>query len=127
MKRIEIIGIVLVALVVIGTPVAAFAYQSVSSAQNCQTVAMRIYESGGPLPDVVYVKKGQAVCLRLTSYDVTHGFIISDLGIDAGAIHPGKWTVLNFVPQESGEFSFVCSIRCSPMHSRLRGKIIVED
>ncbi len=127
MKRIEIVGAVLIALVVIGTPITAFAYQSIASGQNCQTIAMRIHESGGPLPDVIRVKRGQPVCLRLTSYDVTHGFIISDLNVDAGAIHPGKWTVVNFVPPESGEFSFVCSIRCSPLHSRLRGKIIVED
>lgn len=127
MKRIELIGAILIGLVVIGTPATVFAYQYVSSNAKCQTLVMRTYEDGNPTPNTVHVKKGQEACLRVTSYDVTHGFVISDLGIDAGAIHPGKWTEVKFVPQEVGTFGFVCSLRCSPMHSHVRGEIVVEE
>jgi heme/copper-type cytochrome/quinol oxidase subunit 2 len=128
MRRIEIIGALLIFLVLVGTPAGVFAYQFGSSqTQSCNTIIMRTYENGNPTPDTTRVKKGQKVCLRLTSYDVTHGFVISDLGIDAGAIHAGKWTQIEFVPKEAGTFSFVCSIRCSPMHSRVRGRIVVEE
>jgi cytochrome c oxidase subunit 2 len=128
MKRLELIGLIIVLLVVIGTPVASFAGQFFfKQALDCPTIVMRTYENGNPYPDTVTLKRGQKACLRLTSDDVTHGFTLSDLGVDAGAIHPGKWTTVEFVPQESGTFNYVCSIRCSPMHSRVRGKIVVED
>jgi cytochrome c oxidase subunit 2 len=128
MTRFEIVGALLVALVLIGTPASVFAYQAIaSSSAECKTIIMRTYENGNPTPVETRVKKGERVCLRLTSYDVTHGFVISDLGVDAGEIHAGKWTRVEFVPEEAGTFNFVCSIRCSPMHSRVRGQIVVED
>ncbi len=128
MKRFEMIGALIVVLVLVGTPVGVFAYQAVSSNTSpCKTIIMRTYEDGNPTPAETHVKKGQKVCLRITSYDVTHGFVISDLGIDAGEIHAGKWTTVEFTPPEAGTYSFVCSIRCSPMHSHVRGAIVVEE
>ena len=128
MKRFEVIAALLVLLVLVGTPVSVFAFQAVSSSTaECKTIIMRTYENGNPTPAETHVKKGQKVCLRLTSHDVTHGFLISDLGVDAGEIHAGKWTKVEFVPQEAGTFNFVCTLRCSPLHSRVRGAIVVED
>ncbi|MEW5720954.1 MAG: cupredoxin domain-containing protein [Chloroflexota bacterium] len=128
MKRMEIIGALLVALVLVAMPVGVFAYQLSGHAdQGCKVIVMRTYENGNPMPPETRVKKGEKVCLRITSYDVTHGFVISDLGIDAGEIHAGKWSKIEFVPTEAGTFNYVCSIRCSPMHSRVRGQIIVEE
>jgi len=128
MKNFELIGALLVVLVLVVTPASVFAYQAASTATaECKTIIMQTYENGNPIPAETHVKKGQKVCLLLTSYDVTHGFIISDMGIDAGEIHAGKWTKIEFTPTETGTFNFVCSIRCSPMHSRVRGAIIVED
>lgn len=128
MKRIELVGALLVVLAVVGTSAAAFAYEQVRDANDgCITIIMRTYEHGNPTPNLIRVKKGEKVCLRLTSYDVTHGFLISDFGVDGGAIHAGKWTRIEFVPPEAGTFNYVCTIRCSPMHSRVRGRIIVEE
>jgi len=128
MNKMELVGAILVWLVLLGTPVSVFAYQGVrSNTSECQTILMRTYENGNPHPNPIRVKKGEKVCLQLTSEDVTHGFIISDLNVDAGEIHAGKWTKVEFVAKESGTFNYVCSIRCSPMHSRVRGQIIVED
>lgn len=128
MKRFEIVGLLLVVLAVVGTPVAAFAYEQVQEAnRDCVTIIMRTYEHGNPIPKVTRVKKGHEVCLRLTSYDVTHGFNIPDMGIFSDPIHPGKWTYVRFTPEEAGNYSFVCTIVCSPMHSRVRGRIVVEE
>lgn len=128
MKLPEMIGAILVMLVLVATPVGVFAYQATGQAdEGCKVIVMRTYEDGNPTPEETYVKKDAKVCLRITSYDVTHGFVISDLGIDAGEIHAGKWTKLEFTPTETGTFSYVCSIQCSPMHSKVRGKIIVTD
>ena len=128
MKVPEMIGTILVVLVLLATPAAVFAFQATGiSDAGCKVIIMRTYEDGNPMPEETYIKVNQPVCLRITSYDVTHGFIISDLGIDAGEIHAGKWTRIDFTPKETGTFSYVCSIQCSPMHSKVRGKIVVTD
>ncbi len=128
MKVPEMIGTLLVVLVLIATPAVVLAYQASGAAdEGCQVIIMRTYEEGNPTPNETYLKINQPACLRITSYDVTHGFVISDMGIDAGEIHAGKWTKLEFTPKETGTFSYVCSIQCSPMHSKVRGKIIVTD
>jgi len=128
MRRTEIMAALLVMLVIVGTPASAFAYKFIAARnEGCITIIMRTYEHGNPTPNPIRVKRGEKVCLRLTSYDVTHGFLISDLGVDGGAIRPGKWTRVEFVPTETGTFNYVCTIRCSPMHSRVRGQIIVEE
>lgn len=128
MKRTEFVGLLLAVLAVVGTSVAAFAYEQVRAAgRDCATITMRTYEHGNPTPKITRVKKGEEACLRLTSYDVTHGFNIPDMGVYSDPIHAGKWTYVRFVPEEAGTYSFVCTIVCSPMHSRVRGQIIVEE
>ncbi|MBI5300814.1 MAG: cupredoxin domain-containing protein [Chloroflexi bacterium] len=128
MKKAELIGAVLIWLVLLGTPAGVFAYQAYrANTAECQTINMRTYENGNPYPSPIRVKKGEPACIKLTSEDVTHGFIISDFNVNAGEIHAGKWTTIVFTPTESGTFNYVCTIVCSPMHSRVRGQIIVED
>lgn len=128
MKFLEILATVLVVLAIAGTTAGIFAYEQVlESRRGCITIHMRTYEHGNPIPNTIRLKKGEPACLRLTSDDTTHGVNIPDFGLNSESIHPGKWTYLRFTPEKSGTFSFVCYIVCSPMHSRVRGKIIVED
>jgi cytochrome c oxidase subunit 2 len=127
MRTIETVSIIAVVVVVLGTAVGIFAYeQLLESDRECITIHMRTYEHGNPTPNTVHVKRGEPACLRLTSEDTTHGVNIPDLDINSEPVHPGKWTYLRFTPEESGTYSFVCNIVCSPMHSRVRGKIIVD-
>lgn len=128
MKLTETIATMLVVLAIAGTTVGIFGYEQVLDSQrDCITIHMRTYEHGNPVPNTIYLKKGQPACLRLTSDDTTHGFNIPDLNLSSDPVHPGKWTYVRFTPQESGTYSFVCYLVCSPMHSRVRGKIVVED
>lgn len=128
MKHLEFLATVLIILAVAGTTVGIFAYEQVLESQReCITVHMRTYEHGNPTPNTIHLKKGEPACLRLTSDDTTHGVNIPDFGINSEPIHPGKWTYLRFTPDKSGTFSFVCNIVCSPMHSRVRGKLIIEE
>lgn len=127
MKILETLATILAILAVGGTAVGIFGYEKVLASQrDCVTIHMRTYEHGNPTPNVIHLKKGESACLRLTSDDTTHGLNIPDMSISSEPIHPGKWTYLRFTPQESGTFSFVCYTVCSPMHSRVRGKIIVD-
>jgi cytochrome c oxidase subunit 2 len=127
MKLMEALAVIAVVVTVLGTVVGIFAYEQVREAgRECVTIRMRTYERGNPTPNTVHLKKGEPACLRLTSEDTTHGLNIPDMNISSDPIHPGKWTYLRFTPEEAGTFSFVCNIVCSPMHSRVRGKLIVE-
>ena len=127
MKKLEAFANILIVLVLVGTAVGIFVYEGVLENQReCVTIRFRQYERGNPTPNTVHLKKGEEVCLRLTSEDTTHGLNIPDLTIYSEAIHPGKWTYVYFTPEESGTYSFVCTVVCSPMHSRVRGKLIVE-
>jgi cytochrome c oxidase subunit 2 len=128
MRGLEILAFIAVILVLVGTVGGIFAYEYFLDAdRECITIHMRTYEHGNPTPNVVRLKKGEPACLRLTSDDTTHGVNLPDFGIDSEPVHPGKWTYLRFTPEESGTYSFVCNIVCSPMHSRVRGKLIIEE
>ena len=123
----EIFAGLLMLAMIIGIPVASHIEHNYGlfAEKDYTDVVLNSFENGG-FPKAITVKQGDTVRLRLTSHDVTHGFIIGDLGIDAGKIHAGKYEMVEFVAQEKGKFSYVCSVVCSPLHSKIRGYLIVE-
>lgn len=130
MKKFETAAILAVLSILIVAPVAIVAYQYgyvPHQSANDITLIMQTPENGGPSPSIIHVKIGEPVRLHITSHDVAHGFLIGELGVDGGVIEPGKWKVVEFTPDEAGEYSFTCNIRCSPRHPEVRGKIIVDD
>ncbi len=127
MKFTETFANILLLLAIIGTTAGIFIYEnSLEANRECITIHYRTYEHGNPTPNVVHIPNNEKTCFRLTSDDTTHMFNLPDFGIYSEAIHPGKWTYVEFTPEEAGEFSFVCTIVCSPLHSKVRGKIIVD-
>lgn len=127
MKRLEFLATIGVLIAILGTTAAVFGYEAaLEKDRDCITIHMRTYEHGNPVPNVVHLKVGEPACLRLTSDDTMHGFNIPDLGIFSEDIQPGKWTYVRFTPEEAGTFSYVCYIVCSPMHSRVRGQLIID-
>lgn len=76
-------------------------------------------------PDNIRVKKGDAVKLNITSVDVTHGFSISEFGVNAN-LEPGKMTIVEFVASKSGTFTFFCSVVCGAGHPDMKGALVVE-
>jgi cytochrome c oxidase subunit 2 len=128
MKTVEILSAIVVFLSTIGTVAGILIYEGVlESRRDCVTIHMRTYEHGNPTPNTVNLKVGEPACLRFTSEDTSHGVNIPDFGIYSETIHPGKWTYVEFTPDKSGTFSFVCYIVCSPMHSRVRGQLIITE
>lgn len=126
-KTSEVVAAILVFLVAVGLPAGATAARVAGAGAPPGTidVTLRTFENGG-FPPEIRVKAGQPVRLRLTSADVTHGFVIGDLGVDAGLIHGGKFTMVEFTPEKPGRYAYVCSTRCSPSHSKIRGILVVE-
>ena len=60
-------------------------------------------------PGHLRLKKGQRVVLELTSRDVVMGFNLPDFNV-RGDMIPGKVTRVEFTPDRTGEFTFLCDI-----------------
>ncbi len=109
--------------------------------QNVQVIEMtaKKYEySQTP----IRVKKGAKVQLKITALDKTHGFKISEFpdGADAKGtpglaftspqdcwtLEKGTATVIEFVAQTPGTYSFKCCKFCGFGHGRMKGQLIVE-
>ena len=128
MRRMERFALAVVLLVVAGIPAAVFSYQTLgrNGGRDDVLVVIRTVERGGFTPSRIVVKRGQRVRLRLLADDVTHGFQLLHLGVDAGAIKTGTIRTVEFTADRTGEFPFYCSVRCSALHMALMGTLVVE-
>lgn len=130
MRRSELVAAILVFLVVVGTPVAIFAYERVirpaQADPNEIPVEIWIFESGGFQPSRIEVKAGQTIRLKLTSMDVTHSFQLLDFGIDTGPIFPGTTVEVEVKASRPGTYPYQCNIRCSPHHRNMVGQLVVR-
>jgi hypothetical protein len=76
--------------------------------------------------NVIIVKQGELVTLRLTSMDVVHGFNLSHYNISE-TLYPGETKIVEFIADTTGEFEFYCSVRsCGLGHLEMKGTLIVE-
>lgn len=129
MRRAERIAVALALAILVGVPAAVLSYEALrqrSGEPGEIFVVARTVERGGWSPARIVVKQGQKVRLRILADDVTHGFQLLHLGVDAGAIKTGTIRVVEFTPDRAGEFPFYCSVRCSPLHMALMGTLVVE-
>jgi heme/copper-type cytochrome/quinol oxidase subunit 2 len=77
-------------------------------------------------PSEVKVKQGEKVTLRITTFDVLHGFGLEDYGIGSEQIYPGKVTEITFMADKAGRFPYECTIECGERHDDMVGELIVE-
>ncbi|MFW6134853.1 MAG: cupredoxin domain-containing protein [Elusimicrobiota bacterium] len=77
-------------------------------------------------PEKIYVMEDEKVKIIAKSKDVTHGFGISELNINQ-EIPPNEEKVIEFTPEEPGEYQFRCTVYCGSGHSRMKGKLIVKE
>jgi len=77
------------------------------------------------IPNLIKVKLGENIRLKITSADVTHGFSLPQFGINE-VLPPNKTITVEFKANKRGSFSFFCSIPCGSGHSTMRGTFIVE-
>ncbi|HET9594301.1 MAG TPA: cupredoxin domain-containing protein [Anaeromyxobacteraceae bacterium] len=76
-------------------------------------------------PAEIHLRKGEPVTLRVHSGDVTHGFYLKALGIDA-EIEPGKTTEVTITPREPGRFTVICDHFCGSGHGNMHLQLVVE-
>lgn len=76
-------------------------------------------------PETITVNQGDKVRLIVTSIDVTHGFLISEYGVNE-RLAPEKTKIIEFTADKKGEFPIICNVACGSGHSNMRGKLIVN-
>lgn len=80
-------------------------------------------------PDVIEVNRGDNVTIHLTNIeaakDATHGFAISDHGINL-SLEPGEVETIEFIADKSGVFPFYCTEFCSALHLEMTGHLLVK-
>lgn len=77
------------------------------------------------VPDLVRVKAGTLVQIKITSVEGTHGFQLGAFGIDE-RIDENETKTIKFYASEKGEYSFRCSHFCGIGHLGMNGKVLVE-
>jgi cytochrome c5 len=128
----ERLALTILILVCLGLPAAAIGYQQArTAAAGIQVIDLeaRLPEEGGWTPEVLRIRAGEPVRLRLHSVDVLHSFAIGRTEIGPLDIVPGRVTELEFAIDEPGTYTFFCTRWCSTNHWRMRGtlEVIGED
>jgi cytochrome c oxidase subunit II len=76
-------------------------------------------------PNEIRVPAGRRIRFRLTSADVTHGFLISGTNANAMLV-PGYISQFTTVFTQPGDYLIVCHEFCGNGHHVMSGRIIVE-
>ena len=76
-------------------------------------------------PNVIRVKKGDKLVIRLTDTTGVHGIGIRDLNISVG-IGMGETKDIVIPTDTAGTFDFRCNVPCGPGHKEMTGQIIIE-
>ena len=76
------------------------------------------------VPATIKVTKGETIVLKLTAPEVPMGFNLPDFNV-RGDMIPGKVTRVEFTPDKTGEFTFLCDIFCGSGHEEMHGRITV--
>jgi len=77
-------------------------------------------------PNEVRVPAGRPIRFRLTSADVTHGFMISGTNANTMLV-PGYISQFTTVFTRPGDYLIVCHEFCGNGHHVMSGRIIVEE
>ena len=72
-------------------------------------------------PNVIKVKEGEIIRLKINNLEGEHGFSIPELGLE---IHDKKG--VKFVADKKGTFTFSCHHYCGSGHNAMKGVLIVE-
>lgn len=77
-------------------------------------------------PSEITVKKGEKVTLTFKNTGSTaHEFVIAGLGLSTKRINPGVEDTVEFTPEKTGEFTFICSVG-NHEEQGMTGTLIVE-
>jgi len=126
-RKLELIALGLVLLAVVGLPAVVFGYDSFFRSSFDGQVIDLTGADGSWSRDVIRIKQGGKVRVRLTSNDVVHGFALKAYGLVVDQVYPGRVKTIEFVADKAGIFTFTCTVICGVNHADMEGDLIVEN
>lgn len=82
-------------------------------------------EAGGWMPDTLKAHVGEPLHLKLTTVDMTHGFVVGKMDMEPVIIRPGEVAEVTLLFDEPGTYTYYCTSFCGLAHWRMRGTIEV--
>jgi len=77
------------------------------------------------VPGEIHVKQGETVILQFTAPEVPMGFNLADFKLRTDIV-PGQVAKLEFTPDKTGTFTFLCDVFCGKGHEDMSGTLIVS-
>jgi cytochrome c oxidase subunit 2 len=108
------IGAVVVGALVVTAGLCVGESKAKPAAQKIEIVASRFSFS----PSEITIKKGEPVTIALNSADVTHGLVITELGVKTD-IKKGKEEDVNVTAEKVGTFQGQCAHFCGKGHGSM--------
>lgn len=78
------------------------------------------------VPNLIEVKQGERIRLKLFSKQGTHGISVPEVGLTA-YMPEGEEVTEDFTASKAGEYVFICSIYCGSGHGEMIGKLIIKE
>jgi hypothetical protein len=75
-------------------------------------------------PNIIKVKEGDQIVLKLISEDVYHGIYLDGYGLQT-SVRPGQEATISFRATKTGRFPFRCSTTCGALHPYMIGYLEV--
>ena len=75
-------------------------------------------------PNILEVRRGDRVTIRLLSQDVHHGLYLDGYALETSA-YPGQDGALHFTAGKNGKYAFRCSVTCGAFHPYMIGYLKV--
>jgi cytochrome c oxidase subunit 2 len=104
---------------------ARFAKPGVSDLPDGGTQVVVVAQIWSYVPGEIHVPAGRPVTFRITSPDVTHGFLVVRTNVNVMVV-PGYVTQVTTTFPKPGEYLIVCDEYCGTGHHTMSGKLIVE-
>ncbi len=76
-------------------------------------------------PNVVTLRVGEPVTIRLTALDRSHGLLVKPLGIDLDAAN-GDPDEVTITPKAAGTFPAICDHYCGMGHGSMKMTFVVQ-
>jgi cytochrome c oxidase subunit 2 len=76
-------------------------------------------------PNVVTLRRGEPVTIRLTALDRAHGLLVKPLGVDLDADR-GEPDEITITPKAAGSFPAICDHYCGMGHGNMKMTFVVE-
>ena len=127
-KSIMIVAVVLVNVVVVGFVLLRFSEEEDSGVQVVSGKVVEfdiVAKQWEFVPALIEVGLGDRVKLHMGSEDVTHGFVIPELGVSE-RLELGEDVHVDFIADKAGIFNFYCNVPCGGGHGGMNGMIVVK-